>query len=46
MQLSFKRTRTGYSELRNRLVGISARVLISKIKELEKDGLVNRIVYP
>lgn len=35
-----------YSELRNRLVGISERMLISKLKELEKDGLVSRIVYP
>lgn len=34
-----------YSELRNRLVGISERMLISKLKELENDGLVNRIVY-
>jgi DNA-binding HxlR family transcriptional regulator len=34
-----------YSELRKRLVGISERMLISKLKELENDGLVNRIVY-
>jgi|SRR5690606_11266673 len=34
-----------YSELRNKLVGISERMLISKLKELEKDGLVNRIVH-
>ncbi|MEB2774372.1 helix-turn-helix domain-containing protein [Algoriphagus sp. D3-2-R+10] len=34
-----------YSELRNRLVGISERMLISKLKELENDGLVNRIVH-
>lgn len=34
-----------YSELRNRLVGISERMLISQLKELEKDGLVNRIVH-
>ncbi len=34
-----------YSELRKRLVGISERMLISKLKELEADGLVNRIVY-
>lgn len=34
-----------YSELRNRLVGISERMLIAKLKELEKDKLVNRIVY-
>jgi len=34
-----------YSELRARLVGISERMLISKLKELESDGLVNRIVH-
>lgn len=34
-----------YSELRKRLIGISERMLISKLKELENDGLVNRIVY-
>lgn len=34
-----------YNELRKRLTGISERMLISKLKELENDGLVNRIVY-
>ncbi|MNQ64083.1 putative HTH-type transcriptional regulator YtcD [compost metagenome] len=34
-----------YSELKNRLVGISERMLISKLKELESDGLINRIVH-
>ncbi|WP_104381540.1 helix-turn-helix domain-containing protein [Sphingobacterium sp. HMA12] len=34
-----------YSELRKRLVGISERMLIAKLKELEQDKLVNRIVY-
>lgn len=34
-----------YNELRKRLVGISERMLIAKLKELENDGLVNRIVY-
>lgn len=38
--------RLRYSELRTRLVGISERMLIAKLKELEQDGLVNRIVYP
>jgi len=41
--LNEKRLR--YSELRKRLVGISERMLISKLKELENDGLVNRIVH-
>lgn len=35
-----------YSELRTRLEGISERMLIAKLKELEQDGLVKRIVYP
>ncbi|WP_460687088.1 winged helix-turn-helix transcriptional regulator, partial [Niabella aquatica] len=34
-----------YSELRKRLIGISERMLIAKLKELENDGLVNRIVH-
>lgn len=34
-----------YSELKNRLVGISERMLIAKLKELENDKLVNRIVH-
>lgn len=34
-----------YNELRKRLVGISERMLISKLKELENDGLINRIVH-
>ncbi len=34
-----------YGELRKRLVGISERMLIAKLKELEQDKLVNRIVY-
>lgn len=35
-----------YSELRERLVGVSDRVLISKLKELEDHGLIKRISYP
>lgn len=34
-----------YSELRNRLTGISERMLVSKLKELERDGILNRIVH-
>lgn len=40
-----KENKLRYNELRKRLVGISERMLISKLKELEKDGLVNRIVH-
>lgn len=34
-----------YNELKKRLVGVSERMLIAKLKELESDGLINRIVY-
>lgn len=34
-----------YNELKTRLVGISERMLIAKLKELEKDKLINRIVH-
>lgn len=34
-----------YSDLRKMVVGISERVLISKLKELEKDGLITRVSY-
>lgn len=34
-----------YNELLKRLTGISERVLISKLKELQDDGLINRIVH-
>lgn len=29
-----------------KLVGISERMLINQLKELEKDGLINRIAHP
>lgn len=35
-----------YHELKKRLLGISERMLTSKLKELERDGLINRLVYP
>jgi DNA-binding HxlR family transcriptional regulator len=35
-----------YSELRNRLTGISERMLIAKLKELQADDLINRISHP
>lgn len=34
-----------YNELRVRLKGISEKILIAKLRELEKDGLIDRIVY-
>ncbi|MEI3789268.1 MULTISPECIES: winged helix-turn-helix transcriptional regulator [unclassified Chryseobacterium] len=37
--------RLRYNELLKRLSGISERMLIAKLKELENDNLINRIVY-
>lgn len=34
-----------YNELKSRLVGISERILILKLKELEEDKLIKRIVH-
>jgi DNA-binding HxlR family transcriptional regulator len=34
-----------YSGLKTRLTGISERMLIAQLKELERDGLVKRIVH-
>jgi DNA-binding HxlR family transcriptional regulator len=38
--------RLRYSDLKKKLNGISERMLIAKLKELEADGLVSRFVYP
>lgn len=35
-----------YGELKQKLPGISERMLIAQLKELESDGLVLRTVYP
>lgn len=35
-----------YVEIKNQLEGISERILVSKLKELEQDDLIRRIVYP
>jgi len=37
--------RLRFSELKKRLVGISERMLVAKLKELENDGLIKRIVH-
>ncbi|MGZ3812080.1 MAG: winged helix-turn-helix transcriptional regulator [Mucilaginibacter sp.] len=34
-----------FNELRKRLTGVSERMLITKLKELENDGIINRIVH-
>jgi len=38
--------RLRYDELKRKMVGISERMLINQLKELQKDGLINRISYP
>lgn len=35
-----------YGELTRSVVGISAKVLTENLRDLEKDGIVNRKVYP
>ena len=35
-----------YSELQKSVNGISAKVLTSNLKELERDGIISRKVYP
>ncbi|MET3535213.1 winged helix-turn-helix transcriptional regulator [Chryseobacterium limigenitum] len=34
-----------FGELRNKLEGISERMLIKNLKELENNGLINKIIY-
>lgn len=34
-----------YSQLKNSLINISERILVLQLRELEKDGLIERIVY-
>ncbi|RZJ80041.1 MAG: HxlR family transcriptional regulator [Flavobacterium sp.] len=35
-----------YSELKKSIEGISERMLVSQLRELESDGLIKRVVYP
>lgn len=35
-----------YGELKRKIQGITERMLISQLKELEADGLIERIAYP
>ena len=39
-------SRMRYSQLKKTIPNISERMLIAQLKELESDGLVNRISYP
>ncbi|RPE14227.1 transcriptional regulator [Chitinophaga lutea] len=38
--------RMRYNELRRSINGISERMLVAQLRELEEDGLVKRIIYP
>jgi DNA-binding HxlR family transcriptional regulator len=38
--------RLRYSQLRKQIPDVSERMLVSQLRELENDQLVNRIVYP
>lgn len=42
--LNYKKLR--YSELKKKTLHISERMLITQLKELEGDGLINRIAHP
>jgi DNA-binding HxlR family transcriptional regulator len=35
-----------YSDLKKEIPGVSERMLVAQLRELEKDSLVKRIVYP
>ena len=35
-----------FSELKGKIPNISERMLVKQLKELETDGLINRVVYP
>ena len=41
----FKDQKLRFGEIKNKLEGISERMLIKCLKELENDGLINKIVY-
>ena len=38
--------RMRYNELRKSIDGVSERMLVAQLRELETDGLVSRIIYP
>jgi DNA-binding HxlR family transcriptional regulator len=39
------RSKMRYSELRNSIPEVTERILVLQLRELEKDGLIKRIVY-
>lgn len=40
------KSRMRYNELRKSIEGVSERMLVAQLRELEADGLVRRIIYP
>lgn len=42
----FEQTTLRYSELQKILEGVTAKMLIQQLRELEEDGMVKRKVYP
>ncbi|MEN5306304.1 helix-turn-helix domain-containing protein [Chryseobacterium cucumeris] len=41
-----KEKKLRFGEFKNKLEGISERMLIKRLKELENDGLISKIIYP
>ncbi|MBN9687377.1 MULTISPECIES: winged helix-turn-helix transcriptional regulator [unclassified Corallococcus] len=46
VQLFAARTPLRFSELERRVEGVNQKMLVQQLKELEKDGIVVRTVYP
>ena len=46
VQLFAAKTPVRFSELEKRVAGVNQKMLIQQLKELEKDGIVTRTVYP
>lgn len=46
VQLFAASTPLRFSELEKRVVGVNQKMLIQQLKELQKDGIVTRTVYP
>lgn len=46
VQLFAAKTPLRFSELERRVEGVNQKMLIQQLKELEKDGIVTRKVYP
>lgn len=46
VQLFAAKAPVRFSELEKRVVGVNQKMLIQQLKELEKDGIVARTVYP